>query len=379
MSTSIRILAEEFGVNPSTISRALRGTGNISPEMREKVRRRAKEVGYEINPLISKALSLARQPSPRRYRETLAFILEFPTKDGPDYQIAMQDGAMGRAQSLFYKLETFILSTQPEEHRRMSRVFVNRGIRGLIFLPRLLHAQPRLHMDWEKFAAVEIGRTLWQPRNLHRVETASYHSMLEALHLLKRVGYKRIGMAVETMYDYQSCGAYFAPFLLMQQRLPRRQRIPIFAIENEWTGNSFKRWMLRYKPDVIFAHHVTHTVRWLQRMKLSIPGDVSVFNINVRQYDNPGPHRDYDWTGFKLNYAGMGRRAVEMVTNLLDNSEFGLVGDPISWQIEQLWVPGQTLSLPIDRYITEDGFLKNRFYKNTGNTNFQRRPMVPAN
>jgi len=361
MISSIRAIAQETGYSPSTVSRALRGSGRISSKVREVIRKAAKKAGYQVHPLLAQALSLARQPKTSRYRETLGFIIEYPMNDCPDFQTAVYAGAEQRAASLAYKLEAFVLSGNPSQHRRWSAILRNRGIRGLIIMPRLEHRQPRLRFDWEHFAAVEIGRTLWNPLNLHRVESAEYPKILESIHVLKKVGYRRIGMAIEPMQNQHQYGVYYAVFLLMQQKLPPGQRVPILAMEGGWNEKNFRRWMRRYKPDVLIGHRIMEICVWLQKLGLRIPDDVSIFRTDVREDDPPGLHRSYQFSGLRRDNFTTGRRAVEMVSNLLESGELGLVGNPMCWQVSGLWVPGQTLSRSISSYISSDGFLRTQW------------------
>jgi len=360
MGSSIRAIAREIGVNPSTVSRALRGTGNISKEVRGKILQAAEKAGYKVNNLMAQAFSLARQPSGSRYRETLAFIIEFPTETGPDYQKALHAGAEQRAISLAYKLESFILSGRPSEHRRWSTIFRSRGIRGLIIMPRVLHRQPRLHLEWPHFAAVEIGRTLWHPRNLHRVETPEYAKTLETIHLLKKVGYHRIGMAIEPMQNFHQNGVYYAAYLLTQQKVPPARRVPIFALDGGWSEKNFHRWMRRYKPEVLIVHSPVEICPWVLNLGLSIPRDVSIFRFSIRNDDpwKPGAKKDYQWSGLIPDQLSEGHRAVDMLNNLLERGETGLTGNPLCLQCGGFWTAGKTLNRPINAFISEEGFLK---------------------
>jgi LacI family transcriptional regulator len=224
-----------------------------------------------------------------------------------------------------------------------------RGIRGLIIIPRLGAPQPRLYLDWRHFAGVEIGRTLWHPRNLHRVESGGYQKVLEALHLLKKVGYRRIGMAVEPNQNKNGHGVFYAAYLLAQLRLPLKQRIPIFDPNGPWTEKTFGKWFNTHKPDVLFLHRMNTLSGWLANLGLRVPEDISIFCTNVQ---------DQHWSGLARNYAGMGSSAVEMVSLLLESRSFGLPGDPRTLQLDEIWRPGSTLSRPIDSFITNEHISK---------------------
>ncbi len=346
--SSIRIVAHLAGVSPAAVSLALRGAGRISAKTRAKILRIAAELGYEPNPILAKALALARQAPGERYRETIGLVLEYPTETGPDFQKTMHTAATQRAESLGLKLEPFVLSDKPVDHRRLKRVLKARGIRGVIIIPRLEHLQPRLHLDWSEVAAVEIGRTLWNPRNLHHVETSDYNKVIEAIHLLKKAGYRRIGMAIEPMQNQHQRGTYYAAYLVSQLRQPEELRIPVLASTGPWEEATFREWITRYKPDVLFIHHAPQICPWLRGMELSWPDDISLFCVNAR---------DPSMSGMVRDYAGLGRSAVEMLSLLLESGEIGLPSRPRSWLVDESWQVGTTLSRPITQFISEHGGL----------------------
>jgi len=348
VASTIRQIANETGLSAATVSLALRGKGRISDETRLKVQAAARNLSYQPNPALAKAFSLMRRPLARTYRESLAFIIEWPTPEGPEYQKKVHAAASERATALGYKLESFILSGKPSDHRHLDRVLLARGIRGVIIIPRLGLVRPRLYLDWKHLAAVEIGRTLSFPRNLHHVETGDYHKVIEALHVLKRAGYRRIGMAVEPMHIQQHSGIYHAVYLLQQSKLPAQQRIPLLSTYGSWGEKTFQKWMLKYKPDVLYIHHAKTIFTWLKNMGLRVPQDISVFCVNVE---------NAEYSGLRRDYAGMGRAAVDMVSLLLENNTLGLVINPRCWQVDEFWQPGKTLSRPIDRFITTEGSL----------------------
>lgn len=348
MASSLREIARQTGASVATVSLALRGIGRISKETRGKIQEAAKRLGYQPHPLLAKAFSIARRPDALHYRESLAFIIEWALDVGPDFQRKVLDAAEERAASLGYKLEVFVLDGKRAEQRRLSRILTARGIRGMIIIPRLGHRQPRLYLDWKNFAAVEIGRTIYSPRTLHHVETGDYHKVIEALHLLKRIGYRRIGMAVEPMQNRHQRGIYYAAYLIQQLRLPVRQRIPVLSAFGEWNEKTFQRWVRHYKPDVLYVHDVATILPWLKNMGLRVPKDISLFCTNVE---------NKKFSGLRRDYAGIGRSAVEMVSLLLEKESLGLVSNPRCWQVDEFWSPGTTLSHPIDSYISEEGFL----------------------
>lgn len=345
MAVNMRRIAELSGCSMATVSMALRGIGRISPETQARIRKIAAENGYEVSPLLSKAFTLVRRPEQTRYRETVALIVEYPM-DGPHYQKSIYDHAVRRGESLGFKVDAFHLSGRPSDHRRLSRILVARGIRGLIILPRVSYKFPRLHMDWAKFVAVELGQTLWEPRGMHRVERAVYHELIESFHLLKKAGYKRIGMAVEPKEDEKRQGVYTAACFVAQQRLPARQVIPPLTNFGQWRSKTFHTWFKKFRPDVVIVNDLEAVPGWITGMGLSIPGDVSIFCSNVKESR---------MSGLSTNLALYGERAVEMLSILLERNELGFAAEPYYWLVRDLWKNGETLRLPLAFPSGSDG------------------------
>ena len=349
MSSSIRELARHTGLSIATVSLALRGKGRISAATQKKVREAAQLLDYQATPILSKAFAIARQPANTRYRETLAFLLEYPMESAPDYQKLTVGAAQERARSMGYNLECFAISGAPAQHRQLSRILHARGIRGIIIHPRLEHRQPRLVFEWKHFAAVEIERTLWSPRNLHHVEIASYHKVIESIHLLKKAGYSRIGMAVEPEQIKHRRGIFNAAFLVMQLRLPIRQRIPPLSTFGPWDEKTFRRWMKKYQPDVLFIHDAVSICAWLQRMGMRVPEDISLFCENAKSKE---------FTGLTRDYCGIGRSAVEMLSLLLETGDLGFTDNPRCWLVDEHWQLGTSLSRPIMLNLSSEEHLK---------------------
>ena len=350
MPGSLRDIARKTGLSVASVSQALRGEGRLSDETRERVQAAAQAMGYQPDPLLSKAFSRVRQTTSKRYRETMALILEWPTETGPDFQKRMHKEVLDRATAMGYALDGFVISGRPSEHRRLSQILHARGIRGVIIIPRLGTPQPRLHLEWKHFASVEIGRTLWHPRSLHRVETAGYQKVVDSLHLLKKVGYRRIGMVVEPDQNRHQNGVYYAAYLLSQMRQAARQRLPIYAPDGTWDDEAhFRGWMEQNNPDVLFAHLVPNVTQWLTNMGLRVPEDISLFGTNLQVGTISGLRRDA---------LAIARSAVDMLSVLLQNNELGLPSHPRCLQVDELWQAGNTLSRPIGEFITEEGSLR---------------------
>src|SRR5262245_3994465 len=119
MPVTIRDIARRLRLSTSTVSLGLRGMGKMSDKTRRKIQAIANETGYQPLPLVSKALSIVRKMDSGLYRETLAFLTEFPEKNAPFYQKQLHTAALERAHGMGFKLEQFLLSSKPSDHRKL--------------------------------------------------------------------------------------------------------------------------------------------------------------------------------------------------------------------------------------------------------------------
>lgn len=344
---SLRELAQKLGVSTALVSMALRDKGRVSPETRLKIKAAAEAMEYHIHPVISKGYSLARGSMSGNYRETLAFITEYPEIKRHHYHYEARQGASERAKQLGYLLETFVVSDKRSDQQNLSRILVARGIRGLIIVPRVKCPQPRLYFDWKQFASVEIHRMLWYPRGLHYVGSTTYQKILEALHLLKKVGFKRIGMAIDPQQNHFQKSVFTAAYQVAQSKLPVSRRIPPLLSFGPWGEETFKRWLDRYQPDVLYRHD-RDIPDWVEKLGMKVPEDISLFCANI--------NNDILTSGLRRDYFSMGQSAVEMLSLLLGNNTLGLAKSPRCWLVEEIWQPGTTLRHSIAPYVCEDGY-----------------------
>ncbi|PTY06086.1 hypothetical protein DB346_01585 [Verrucomicrobia bacterium LW23] len=344
--STLNQIARKVGVSAATVSLALRDMGRISETTRARIKEAARQLDYATNPIISRACSMVRTSQSADYRETLALLVEWPLEEAGYYEVAIHRGALAHTATLGCKLEVFVMSGKRGEQQRLSRMLHARGIRGLIITPRLWDTHPRLFLDWDNFATVQVERTIWSPDKLHCVATADYHRFVESMHLLKRAGYRRIGMAIEPRQDYHRRGIFNAAYLGLQSKIPAAKQIPSLMSYGPWCEATFRAWMEKYNPDVLYVHQNPDIFPWIANLGLRVPQDISVFAANVQDPAVSGLRRDYE---------NIGRSAVAMVWMLLGNNMFGLVENPCCWLIDELWQSGTTLSHPIDKYIARPG------------------------
>jgi transcriptional regulator with XRE-family HTH domain len=242
-------LAERLGMSRMTVSRALRKTGRVSAETVQRVAAAAAEMGYVPNPAVGRYMAEIRQARTEEFRETLGFIWPDWTRQQVrevGWLSLMEEMARHRAARLGYGLDTFYVKELGVP--RLERILETRGITGLVLGPILGRTHGHLHLRWERYAAVLIGRGLWKPR-MHRVHVNHHLAMVMALRELKRQGWKRIGFISSPIYEEMGFWAQEGAFLCNHPLSVAAAAKLVFR----WRGDvqALVRWGRATKPEVI--------------------------------------------------------------------------------------------------------------------------------
>lgn len=333
---SIRDVAEKAGVSHTTASMALRGDPRISKATRLKVVEAAKALDYHPHALVSELMAQLRTLRASTERETLGFITAWPTRDGwmklPNHR-RFFNGVESHARQMGYKVEVFWLREQNMNSRRMSQILRNRGIRGII-LQALPHPHGHLSLQWQHFAAVTKGLTIVRPR-LHRVISSHFEDMRLVTHQLRRMGYRRPGLALSRNLDLRVDHAWLAAYLLMQHDLPEPDRIPAIVLDSDGDTRLLSEWYGRHKPEVILFTGLP-VEEWTRRVGLRVPEVVGLVHL--------------DWSseygglaGVNANAEAMGAAVVDLLAGQLYAHEYGIPEREKIVAVNGTWVPGPSV------------------------------------
>ena len=337
---TLREIASAAGVSVMTVSRALRNQSNLSPETRARVQRIAEELGYRPNPLVSALMSYRRAANPVRSNLTIAFLTNFTTRDGwrqNQINVDFFNGAAASSDRHGYKLEEFWLREPKMTARRLSRILYSRNVSGIIVSP-LPVALGHIRMDWENFSAVSMGYSLaWPP--LHRAVNHQFRSMRMALRRLRKMGFRRIGLALRASFDERVEHHWMGAFLADQMRMPPAERVPPHMLpDKEWNEAAFRKWFRKHRPDVVISQH-EELLPWLESAGAKAPDDVGFVHLNC-------PRRSGYYTGIYQNGPAVGTVAVDFLVGMIQRNERGIPALPHSILVEGTWVEGETLKKP---------------------------------
>jgi LacI family transcriptional regulator len=334
---TLRDIAAKAGVSVMTVSRALRNHPNLALETRARILQLAERLGYRPNPMVS-ALMRYRGGGRRTPSElALGFVTNFDTRDGWKKSPLNRDffkGAAAGAEGHGYHLQEFWLREPRMTAQRLSQVLYARNIPGLLIAP-LPVPLGHLRLDWSNFAAVALGYSLaWPP--LHRVVDQQFHSMRLALHQLRKLGYRRPGLALRATLDQSAHHHWTAGFLVEQQSRTPAERVPLFVVpDSKWNEAAFQTWFKKHRPDAVLGLD-DQLIGWLEDAGLRVPQNVGFVHLNC-------PDTSGRYAGIFHNGAAVGAAAVDFLVDMIHRNERG-IPDLARWLlVEGTWQNGATL------------------------------------
>jgi DNA-binding LacI/PurR family transcriptional regulator len=334
---SLRDIAAEAKVDRATVSRALRNHPGIPPETRHRIQEIARRLNYRVNPLVSTVMSHARTVGKETYVGTLAYLTAWPTRSGW-HDVATDRryfaGASARAGQSGYRLEEFWLKEPRMTARRMCEVLEARGITGLILAPLPFPpARGHLSLDLSRFAAVTLGYSVWRP-NLDRVVSHHGNNVVRAVHELRRLGYRRIGLALREGLDEREDRNIVVSFRFAQQAMAAANRLPVMLI-GAHGKRDFARWVQFHRPDAVISFGGP-AWQWLRDLGLAIPAGVAYVELDL-------PDTSGACAGIDQHPEALAATVVDLLVAQLHRNELGVPALPKLMLIEGTWIPGATV------------------------------------
>jgi LacI family transcriptional regulator len=331
---TLRDIARRAGCHFSTVSLALRNRPGLPAATCARVRRVAEEMGYRPDPLLA-ALAVYRRNPAGKYRATLAWVTNFPTRAGWREEEIYREyfqGAREQAQALGFRLQEFWRREPGLTAERASRILAARGIEGLVIAPQPTPAET-VTLEWERFSAVTIGYSVVAPA-LHMVGPNQYRCIKLAVEQLAARGYRRIGLVMRRASDQRVDHNWLAGYLVGQQGLARRDRLsPLFL--PEWREAEFAAWLARRRPDAIVSK-CAEVGPALKKLGVRVPRELGLAMLTQVK-----PGRGL--AGVNESPLDVGAAAVDYVAGMLQRNERGVPAVPRRVLIEGRWIDGATV------------------------------------
>ncbi|PTX93860.1 LacI family transcriptional regulator [Spartobacteria bacterium LR76] len=333
---TVRDIAEKAGVHFTTVSLALRQSPRLKAATRERVLQIAESMGYRPDPMLAALNAYRKSCRPAHYQATIAWIHNWPSpeqlyRNGEFSQYYA--GASERAQERGYMIEEFWLREAGMTVEKLHRILRARNIQGTLLAPQPL-ANIYLDLRYDELSAVAFGYTM-QPAVLDLVSNHHVHTMKLLLQKVLELGYRRIGLVIPSEWDAKVEHAWQSGLLLLQAQRPDLARLPILwdIWDNEET-KELEAWTKEHRPDVVISFHTT--AHRLRSIGYRVPQDIG---FACPFLDN----NDYYLSGVHQNGRLIGRKAVDMVVDMIHRRETGIPETPVRVLVEGTWQPGKTL------------------------------------
>jgi hypothetical protein len=325
----IKDVAKRAGVHAATVSRALREDERIRPEVRERIRTLAMEMGYSPDPALRALAKYRVKGRPAEYRGVLAWITNERRRN--EWRIYEKEayfgGATRRAGELGYDLEHFWANERGMTPGRLRGILTARGVRGVL-LPPPPPSLARVELEWGGLAVVSFGCSRVEPR-LHSIHCHHYRAMETLLAELWAMGYRRPGLALTRSVNASVDGAWSAAYLRFAHEVSGR--LPKPMIDDGWGAGELLGWRQTQRVDVVVSERI-EALGWLLAGEVDVPGECG--------FVLTGRHRQHSpCAGIDENSAVIGETAVDLLTSLVERGEFGVPSNPQNVLIEGFWSP----------------------------------------
>lgn len=338
---TLRVIAERADTSIMTVSRVLRGVPHVSPELRRRILKIVEEVGYRPDPTLSALNAYRTNKRHQAKGDVLVYLTNWKTEFGWRRYRQLEelyDGVKARAVELGYRMEHIWLGA-PGFRNRASEILYARGVEGIILSPIQANLG-YLDLKWDLFTTVVIGYSVLTPRT-HIVVSDYHQGVALAWKKLRRLGYRRIGLAIPRRHEVRTQSRWSSAVLKLQERLPQRERIPALLdmeVNHEQKISKagfpeFKKWLLKHKPDAVLGMG-SGMPEWIRELGFAVPEEVAYANLDLESSDEN--------SGIYQHPELVGSAAVSLLQMRLHHFEKGIPKNPHAILIAPTWIDGAT-------------------------------------
>ncbi len=333
---TIRELAGRAKVSPMTVSRALNNHPNVRKELGDRIRAIAREVGYHPDPMLSGLAAYRKGLGSAGEMVPIAYVSAWSSPRGwanvPHFRL-QYEGASRRARELGYNLQSFWARESHMTDGRASRILFSRGIRGLLFAPsqaNIAHSR----FEWKHFSCIALGSSIYKP-NLHRVSGRPFMSLLLAWSNLRRLGYRRIGLAIKRRTDVRALHEWLGAYSFKCSQTAEKHRVRPLVWEDETDPSTFRKWLLLERPDAVMSFG-SGPISWIPDAGFQVASGIGYIDLDL-------PSPTASCAGVYQFPDIVGASAVEQLNLLLTHNQTGLPEHPQLLCVDPVWVDGPTV------------------------------------
>jgi LacI family transcriptional regulator len=331
---TLKDIADEAGVDKSTVSLALRDDPRIKESTRRKIVTTAARIGYRPDPHLASLMEYVRSSQMKKRDECIAYLKAEQTREEDLDRIPFfrefHRGAESELDRLGYSVEVFRLREYAFKGKRLSDVLYHRGIRGIVVSPPAgLSALDTI--QWQHFGAITMGYRLRSPR-LCRVVCDQVAVIRTVMENLAAKGYMKPLLAFRKGMDAHVNRRWSIAFAGCLERFP--QFCAGESYEGEPDGAFVEHWRASGADCVIGLHY--SFARILMDDGVEIPQEVGF--VLLDRHDGPEGTTGIDQQPFL-----MGQFSARQLSGFLDRNETGIPEHPFNLTVPPIWNEGQTL------------------------------------
>ncbi len=345
--TSLADIAKVAGVHRMTVSRALRDDPRLPEKTRHRIKKIAKEMGYERRSIVSTVMGQMARSRHVEHATPLLFLVDFKLQPDPEgkwsdpdhWQHQLIRGAYNKAKQLGFRLEVMSYTHGDLSSRRLNDIIEARGIQGVLinngFIDLGLTEHAKLDLNWDRLAAVTLGAAFTSPRMIPLVQSDVVASFQTIFSKVKERGYRRVGMIYHSIASRLFNNLGPSNLSYFQRDLPKRDQIPMLDFADGLTNEMIEKWYRKYQPEVIVGPYM-HAYFHLLEIGLRVPEDVGFVTSVTKDTSGTvaGIFQDKGW---------LSAAAVEVVVSNLINENFGESKMSSRTLVPTMWVEGESL------------------------------------
>lgn len=259
-------IAAAAGVARSTVSKALRDDPTIPAERREQIKRVARKLGYNPNPMVSALMAQLHSGRRRNDPCHLAWIDLWPDeKQAARVPILkpLLASAQACAADLGYNIQVYHAVREKISPERLRQILTARAQWGVI-IPPVPDEAMIYPLNMDGLTGVTICTSLHTPQ-ISRVTSDLYLNCQLACRKLREMNKRRIGLAVSTIMKERVEGKWIGAYLAEQHDWPENEHLPPLIVD-PGDKTSFDTWLRENSPDAVL-HSEQFLSDWLDAQR----------------------------------------------------------------------------------------------------------------
>jgi LacI family transcriptional regulator len=204
MAVTLKDIADELGISPTTVSRALKDDSRITKPVRDRVHKLARKLGYRPN-LMAKSLVSNKT-------ETIGLLVDNLSWS---FFSELAEYVQNAAEKYRYSILIYSSQKSAELERTGVESFLSRGVDGLLVYATEAKENESLYLSLSESGLPVLFFNNFTQIAVNCVSTDNYKGTRKAIEHLKELGHRKIGYIgsrEDTTVKQQRLAAYIDAF-----------------------------------------------------------------------------------------------------------------------------------------------------------------------